>query len=122
MTPKKPYWFELSEGDNSSSSFRKINKVLPITTLAVAGVLMLGGSIFANTNNEALTVSASGNAAQISPNPQSSTQIMANEISPTLATAKQNSSLASLPMPVVTKVAQGDDEDDEDDEDEGDND
>ena len=122
MTPKKPYWFELSEGDNSSSSIRKINKVLPITTLAVAGVLMLGGSIFANTNNEALTVSASGNAAQISPNPQSSTQIMANEISPTLATAKQNSSLASLPMPVVTKVAQGDDEDDEDDEDEGDND
>ena len=122
MTPKKPYWFELSEGDNSSSSVRKINKVLPITTLAVAGVLMLGGSIFANTNNEALTVSASGNAAQISPNPQSSTQIMANEISPTLATAKQNSSLASLPMPVVTKVAQGDDEDDEDDEDEGDND
>ena len=75
---------------------------------------MLGGSIFANTNNEALTVSASGNAAQISPNPQSSTQIMANEISPTLATAKQNSSLASLPMPVVTKVAQGDNEDDED--------
>ena len=122
MTPKKPYWFELSEGDNSSSSVRKINKVLPITTLAVAGVLMLGGSIFANTNNEALTVSTSSNAAQISPNPQSSTQIMANEISPTLATAKQNSSLASLPMPVVTKVAQGDDEDDEDDEDEGDND
>ena len=122
MTPKKPYWFELSEGDNSSSSIRKINKVLPITTLAVAGVLMLGGSIFANTNNEALTVSTSSNAAQISPNPQSSTQIMANEISPTLATAKQNSSLASLPMPVVTKVAQGDDEDDEDDEDEGDND
>ena len=121
MTPKKPYWFELSEGDNSSSSIRKINKVLPITTLAVAGVLMLGGSIFANTNNEALTVSASGNAAQISPNPQSSTQIMANEISPTLATAKQNSSLASLPMPVVSKVAQvGDDEDD--DEDEGDDD
>jgi hypothetical protein len=119
MTPKKPYWFELSEGDNSSSSIRKINRVLPITTLAVAGVLMLGGSIFVNTNNEALTVSASGNAAQISPNPQSSTQIMANEISPTLATAKQNSSLASLPMPVVTKVAQGDDEDDED---EGDND
>ena len=114
MTPKKPYWFELSEGDNSSSSIRKISKVLPITTLAVAGVLMLGGSIFANTNNEALTVSASGNAAQISPNPQSSTQIMANEISPTLATAKQNSSLASLPMPVVTKVAQGDNEDDED--------
>ena len=122
MTPKKPYWFELSEGDNSSSSIRKINKVLPITTLAVAGVLMLGGSIFANTNNEALTVSASGNAAQISPNPQSSTQIMANEISPTLATAKQNSSLASLPMPVVTKVAQGDDEDEDDDEDEGDDD
>ena len=122
MTPKKPYWFELSEGDNSSSSIRKINKVLPITTLAVAGVLMLGGSIFVNTNNEALTVSTSSNAAQISPNPHSSTQIMANEISPTLATAKQNSSLASLPMPVVTKVAQGDDEDDEDDEDEGDND
>ena len=114
MTPKKPYWFELSEGDNSSSSIRKINKVLPITTLAVAGVLMLGGSIFVNTNNEALTVSASGNAAQISPHPQSSTQIMANEISPTLATAKQNSSLASLPMPVVTKVAQGDNEDNED--------
>jgi len=30
MTPKKPDWFEMTEGDSSSSGIRKVNKKLPL--------------------------------------------------------------------------------------------
>jgi hypothetical protein len=47
MTPKKPDWFEMTEGDTPATGLRKVNKTLPIGALLVAGALLFGGSLFA---------------------------------------------------------------------------
>jgi hypothetical protein len=52
MTPKKPDWFEITEGGDAYAGIRKVNKKLPIVTLIVAGAVILGGSVFATANNE----------------------------------------------------------------------
>ena len=52
MTPKKPDWFELTDGENSPAQVRRINKKLPIAAVAAAGVIIVAGSLFANANDE----------------------------------------------------------------------
>ena len=52
MTPKKPDWFEITEGGDAYAGIQKVSKKLPIVALIVAGAVILGGSIFANANNE----------------------------------------------------------------------
>lgn len=47
MTPKKPDWFEMTEGDTPATGLRKMNKTLPIGALLVAGAVLFGGSLFA---------------------------------------------------------------------------
>jgi hypothetical protein len=47
MTPKKPDWFEMTEGDTPATGLRKVNKTLPIGALLVASALLFGGSLFA---------------------------------------------------------------------------
>jgi hypothetical protein len=72
MTPEnapKPDWFELTENQTPSSGLRKVNRVLPITTLVVAGVLILGGSIFTNANGES-SANADANTVVATPSPE----------------------------------------------------
>lgn len=134
MTPKKPDWFELTENGDSYAGIQKVNKVLPITTLVVAAGLILGGSLFANANNEssiptqnsavsqtvatstpgATTAIVSGVSAASTSN--KSTSIKSTSIKPTAVTSV--SSINGLPMPVVTNVPQRGDDDDDDDDDE----
>lgn len=64
MSPQKPEWFELTENQTPSAGLRKVNKVLPITTIVVAGVLILGGSIFTNANGENQSTSTSASSAE----------------------------------------------------------
>ena len=64
MTPKKPDWFELTEGGDAYAGIQKVNKKLPIATLALAGAVILGGSFFATANNEPSAVAGTPSATQ----------------------------------------------------------
>lgn len=52
MTPKKPEWFEIAEGDDASAGIQKVNKKLPIAALAAVGVIIAAGAVFANVSEE----------------------------------------------------------------------
>jgi len=115
MTPKKPDWFELTDSNQASAGVKKVNKKLSLGTLAVAGAILLGGSVFATTNSEPSAVADTASAAVIN-------------------SVKSSASANSLPVPTVTNVPQrGDDDEyegregkhersDRDHDDEGDND
>ena len=127
MTPNKtpdpspkPEWFELTENQTPSAGLRKVNKVLPIATLVVAGGLLLGGSLSANANNESSTPTENSVATQsvaASAPATTSASVSNNSAAVTPAkpaTVKTVTGANGLPMPVVTNVPQrGDDDDDE---------
>ena len=95
MTPKKPDWFEMTEGDTPATGLRKVNKTLPIGALLVAGALLFGGSLFAQD--------------------QSVVAVQTKTASITAATV--NSVGVPTIAPVVG-ISSGDDDDDDDDDDE----
>ena len=103
MTPKKPEWFEMTEGQDASSGIRKVNKKLPFVALLAAGAIIAAGSIFASTHNEpsavADTPTATQSAAASQPNNSQSAPA-------TVATSKSSSGLNSLPAPTVSTVPQ----------------
>lgn len=122
MTPKKPDWFELTEGGDPSAGIRKIDKKLPIVTLVVAGAIVLGGSIFATANNEPSAVAETPTSSQTLAASQSattdnsssaSTSTSTNGIAPAGTSAKTSSGLNSLPAPTVGNVPQRGDRDHE---------
>lgn len=124
MTPKKPEWFELTESGDSYAGIKKVNKRLPIATLAVAAAVVLGGSIFATTNNEpsavADTPAASQSVAASQPSATNSATTSYTAPAPVAVANKKSAGVNSLPVPTVTNVPQrGDDDDDDDDEHEG---
>jgi len=94
MTPKKPEWFELTDGEDSPANVRKINKKLPILALAATGLVIVAGSIFANANDE------SSASADTPSNVQSAT--------PTLSASPSSSATGanSLPVPTVSNIPQ----------------
>jgi hypothetical protein len=110
MTPKKPEWFELTEAGDSYADIKKVDKKLPIATLVLAGALILGGSIFATTNNEpsavADTPTASQSIAAAQPN-VSAASSNANSAPVSIApTTKSSSGINALPVPKVTAAPQ----------------
>lgn len=127
MTPNKtpdqspkPEWFELTENQTPSAGLRKVNKVLPITTLVVAGGLLLGGSLFANANNEnAIPTQDSASTQSVAASAPATTVASVSNNSAAVTPAKPTTvktvtGANGLPMPVVTNVPQrGDDDDDE---------
>ena len=101
MTPKKPDWFELTEGGEAYAGIQKVNKKLPIATLVVAGAVILGGSLFANANN---------GAPAIAETPTASQSVAASVSSPSVITSQ-----ASTPsVPNVTSAPQRGERDHED--------
>ena len=121
MTPKKPEWFELTDSAKASDGIQKVNRKLSIGTLVAAGAIILGGSVFATTQEEPSAVTDTPVTSQSMTVAQTNTPATftnANSApAPTMQTApnaKISSSLNSLPMPIVTNVPQrGDDDDDE---------
>jgi hypothetical protein len=89
MTPKKPEWFELTEGNDAYAGITKINKKLPIATLALAGAIILGGSLFATANNEPSAVAETPTASQSIAAAQTSTVAPAAPAAPIVAAAPQ---------------------------------
>ena len=105
MTPKKPDWFELTENGDAYAGIQKMNKKLPIATLVIAGAVILGGSLFANANNEPSAVADTPTASQ---------SIAAAQPSASMSTPTNNSSAVnSLPVPTVTTTPQRGDGDHE---------
>ncbi|MEY4023964.1 MAG: hypothetical protein RLZ23_925 [Actinomycetota bacterium] len=96
MTPKKPDWFELTDGENSPAQVRRINKKLPIAAVVAAGVIIVAGSLFANANDEP---SASADTPATS---QSASASASATGFPTPTTTA--SGMNSLPVPTVTNV------------------
>ena len=98
MTSKKPEWFEITEKGDAYAGIQKVNKKLPIITLVVAGAVILGGSIFANANNEPSAVADTPTASQ---------SVAAGITTPTASTpAATSSQSAALPAPTVTNASQ----------------
>jgi hypothetical protein len=96
MTPKKPEWFELTDGENSPSNVRKINKKLPLAALVAAGAIILGGSIFANANDEPSAVADTPTASQ---------SAMASASPNISSTPSQSpSGVNALPVPTVSNA------------------
>lgn len=107
MTPKKPDWFELTENGDSYAGIQKVNKKLPIATLVVAGAVILGGSFFANANNEPSAVADTPTASQ-----SVVTQATApSAITPSAKATSRTSGINALPVPTVTNIAQRGDDD-----------
>ena len=99
MTSKKPEWFEITEKGDAYAGIQKVNKKLPIITLVVAGAVILGGSIFANANNEPSAVADTPTASQ---------SVAAGTTTPAASTpaATSSQSVAALPAPTVTNAPQ----------------
>ena len=110
MTPKKPEWFELTESGDSYAGIKKVNKRLPLVTLVVAGAVILGGSVFATTNNEpsavAETPTASQSIAAAQPNVSTASNNSNSAPASIAPAAKSSSGMNALPVPKVTAAPQ----------------
>jgi hypothetical protein len=51
--PKKPGWFELTDGDAPSAQVTKVNKKLPTIAVVVAGAVIATGAFFSHASEPA---------------------------------------------------------------------
>ena len=122
MTPKKPDWFEMTEGDTPATGLRKVNKTLPIGALLVAGALLFGGSLFAQDQSADSNI-ASSSVAEAAPantttdsNPSILSAVAVQTKTASITAATVNSVGVPTIAPVVG-ISSGDDDDDDDEED-----
>ena len=120
MTPKKPDWFEMTEGDTPATGLRKVNKTLPIGALLVAGALLFGGSLFAQDQSADSNI-ASSSVAETAPliastdsNPSVQSVVAVQTKTASITSATVN----SVGVPTIAPVggiSSGDDDDDDED-------
>ena len=122
MTPKKPDWFEMTEGDTPATGIRKVNKTLPVSALLVAGALLFGGSLFAQDQSADSNI-ASSSVAETAPliastdsNPSVQSVVAVQTKTASITAAPVNSVGVPTIAPVVG-ISSGDDDDDDEDED-----
>ena len=120
MTPKKPDWFEMTEGDTPATGLRKVNKTLPIGALLVAGALLFGGSLFAQDQSADSNI-ASSSVAEAAPantttdsNPSVQSVVAVQTKTASITAAAVNSVGVPTIAPVVGISSDDDDDDDED--------
>ena len=120
MTPKKPDWFEMTEGDTPATGLRKVNKTLPIGALLVAGALLFGGSLFAQDQSADSNI-ASSSVAETAPliastdsNPTVQSVVAVQTKTASITAAPVNSVGVPTIAPVVG-ISSGDDDDDDED-------
>ena len=120
MTPKKPDWFEMTEGDTPATGLRKVNKTLPIGALLVAGALLFGGSLFAQDQSADSNI-ASSSVAETAPliastdsNPAVQSVVAVQTKTASITAATVNSVGVPTIAPVVG-ISNGDDDDDDED-------
>ena len=120
MTPKKPDWFEMTEGDTPATGLRKVNKTLPIGALLVAGALLFGGSLFAQDQSADSNI-ASSSVAETAPliastdsNPSVQSVVAVQTKTASITAAPVNSVGVPTIAPVVG-ISTGDDDDEDED-------
>ena len=120
MTPKKPDWFEMTEGDTPATGLRKVNKTLPIGALLVAGALLFGGSLFAQDQSADSNI-ASSSVAETAPliastdsNPAVQSVVAVQTKTASITAATVNSVGVPTIAPVVG-ISTGDDDDEDED-------
>jgi hypothetical protein len=134
LEPKKPTWFELTDGDAPSAQVTKVNKKLPAIAVLVTGAVIASGAFFAHAsdsenvggaipstsinqvdNSTAATTGATGATTEIS-----NTQPAGVKNSgPAIATVNNK---VQDPTQSGMKAPGGNGHDDDDDEDDGDDD
>jgi len=120
MTPKKPDWFEMTEGDTPATGLRKVNKTLPIGALLVAGALLFGGSLFAQDQSADSNIATSFVAeaapliASTDSNPSVQSVVAVQSKTASITAAPVNSIGVPTIAPVVGISNGNDDEDDDD--------
>jgi len=120
MTPKKPDWFEMTEGDTPATGIRKVNKTLPVSALLVAGALLFGGSLFAQDQSADSNI-ASSSVAETAPliastdsNPSVQSVVAVQTKTASITAAPVNSVGVPTIAPVVG-ISTGDDDDEDED-------
>jgi len=93
MTPKKPEWFALSEGDNSTPGTRNAKKKLPAIVAVTAGVAILGGAFLANAHDEPNASAATTSISLPSATPSTSSASTAPSVPGSLAPVPQGNSV-----------------------------
>ena len=119
MTPKKPDWFEMTEGDTPATGLRKVNKTLPIGALLVAGALLFGGSLFAQDQSADSNIASSSVGETV---PANTTTDSSPSVQSVIAVQSKTASITaaavnSVGVPTIAPVvgiSSGDDDDDED--------
>ena len=118
MTPKKPDWFEMTEGDTPATGIRKVNKTLPVSALLVAGALLFGGSLFAQDQSADSNI-ASSSVAETAPliastdsNPSVQSVVAVQTKTASITAAPVNSVGVPTIAPVVG-ISSGDDDDED---------
>jgi hypothetical protein len=121
MTPKKPDWFEMTEGDTPATGLRKVNKTLPIGALLIAGAVLFGGSIFAQDQNVNSNIASSPVAepAPINSNIDSSPSVQNAVVVQAKAAPLRTAQVSSLEVPTIAPVIGISNSDDDDDDDRG---
>ena len=117
MTPKKPDWFEMTEGDTPATGLRKVNKTLPIGALLIAGAVLFGGSIFAQDQNVNSNIASSPVAepAPINSNIDSSPSVQNAVVVQAKAAPVSTAQVSSLEVPTIAPVVGISNSDDDDD-------
>ena len=114
MTPKKPEWFELSEGDNSTPGTHKAKRKLPLLVAVAAGVAILGGAFLANAHDEPNASAATTSISVPSATPSTSSTSGGSSTSGASSTSRAStapsvpSSLAPVPQSTSAKRGGGD--------------
>jgi len=98
MTPRKSEWMELAENDGSTRDVRKINKRLTLGTFAAVSAIIIGGSLFANANNEPVASAEVAVSSPIATSTPSSAPALNNPAPQATATKVQAPAIASLPQ------------------------
>ena len=104
MTPKKPEWFELTDSAKASDGIQKVNRKLSLGTLVAAGAIILGGSVFATTQEE---------PSAVADTPVTSQSMTAAQTSTPASFSNVNSAPAPTMQTAPNVPQRGDDDDDE---------
>jgi len=99
MTPRKSEWMELADSDGSTRDVRKIDKRITFGTLATVSAIILGGSLFANANDEPVAGA-----------------VVSVTSSPTAAPTRGTATVATnIKQPAIATLPQGRDNEEDDD-------
>ena len=109
--PKKPEWFELTDGDAPSAQVTKVNKKLPLAAVLITGAVIATGAFFANASESdanaeqsvlAQTIpSTSAGSSAATSTTSSSPSTSQSTSNPAQSPAIQNPNQGGVPAPVM---------------------